>query len=75
MATDRTLFFKGIKFLSIALPLLFLGPVIIHSSFKNQNHSFFYVVISLGILICLVGMFMIFRGVSTMVKALFKDNS
>ncbi len=73
MATNKNILFKGIKFLGIALPLLFIGPTIIHSSFKNKGHSLFYIVLSVGILCCIVGMFFIFKGVTTMVKALFND--
>jgi len=73
MATDKKILFKGIRFLAIALPLLFIGPVVIHSAFKNQNNSLYYVVLFVGILCCIFAMFLIFRGVTTMVKALFND--
>ena len=33
MATDKNILAKGIKYLSGALPLLFLGPIIINSAF------------------------------------------
>lgn len=73
MATDIKIVFRGIRFLAIAVPLLFIGPTVIHSSFKNQNNDWYYVVLSVGILFCLFGMFLIFKGVNTMVKGIFND--
>lgn len=73
MASDKKIVFKGIRFLAVALPLLFIGPSVIYSSFKNQNHSYYYIVLSVGVLCCVFAMFFIFKGVKTMVKGLFND--
>ncbi|MCK6607615.1 MAG: DUF6095 family protein [Flavobacterium sp.] len=62
MATDKNILAKGIKYLSGALPLLFLGPVIINSAFK------------LGIIIALAAMFLIFKGITTLVKSMFEGD-
>ncbi len=73
MATDKKRLFKGIRFLAISLPLLFIGPAVIHSSFKNKEHDWYYAVLSLGLIFCILGMYLIFKGVNTMVKGLFND--
>lgn len=73
MATNKNILFKGIRFLAISLPLLFIGPTIINSSFKNKEHELYYIVLSVGILCCILGMYLIYKGVTTMVKALFND--
>lgn len=73
MATDKKKLFKGIRFLAISLPLLFIGPIIINSSFKNKEHALYYVVLSIGIICCLSAMILIFRGVKTMVNGFFND--
>lgn len=62
---------KGIRYLSGALPLLFLGPVVIHSSFKNQNHPFFIPVLGFGILFCILAILLIFLGLRTIMKSMF----
>ncbi len=36
MATNKQLLSKGIKYLSGALPLLFIGPSVIYNAFMNQ---------------------------------------
>jgi hypothetical protein len=71
MATDKTILAKGIKYLSGALPLLFLGPMIINSAFKNENHLLYPYILALGIIIAIVAMFLIFKGIITMVKSMF----
>ncbi|MDN3710266.1 DUF6095 family protein [Myroides ceti] len=50
---------------------MFVGPVIINSSFKNSEHPLYYPVLILGILICLFSMFFFFKGLTTMVSGFF----
>lgn len=71
MATNKSVLAKGIKYLAGALPLLFLGPVVITSAFKNEKHPLYVYVLILGILIALAAMFLIFKGIITVLKSLF----
>ena len=71
MATNKEVLFKGIKFLGYALPLMFIGPSIIHMSFKNQNHPLYIPILGLGIVLCLLSIFLIFKGLNTIMKSLF----
>lgn len=71
---DKETVFKGIRKVSMAIPMMFIGPVVINSSFKNQGHPFYYPILAIGILICLLSMFLFFRGIVTMVKGFFNDN-
>jgi len=73
MTTDRKILFKGVRFLVFALPLLFVGPLIIQSSFRNQNNSLFYLVFLIGILFCALGMYFIFKGINKIVGSFFND--
>jgi len=73
MITDKKILLKGVRFLAFALPLLFVGPVVIQSSFRNQNNPLFYLVFLIGVLCCAFGMYFIFKGITTMVKAFFND--
>ncbi|MGX7668538.1 DUF6095 family protein [Flavobacterium pedocola] len=57
--------------MAFALPLMFIGPSIVHSSFKNQNHPFYIPVLGLGIIFCLLSIFLLFRGIQTIMKSLF----
>jgi hypothetical protein len=71
MATDKSILAKGVKYLAGALPLLFLGPVVITSAFKNEKHPLYIYVLVLGILLALAAMFLIFKGINTVLKSLF----
>ena len=70
MATDKKILMKGLKYLSGALPLFFIGPVVIHSSFKNQNHPFFFPVLGVGIILCIAAIALVFLGLRTIMKSL-----
>jgi len=70
---DKTKIYKGLQKVFIAIPLMFVGPIIIYSSFKNQEHFLYYPVLILGCLICLFSMFLFFMGLRTVVSGLFND--
>ena len=71
MATNKTLLVKGIRYLAFAVPLMFIGPSIIHSSFKNQGHPFYMPILGIGIIFCIATILLMFKGIQTMVKSLF----
>ena len=71
MVTNKSVLAKGVKYLAGSLPLLFLGPVVITSAFKNENHPLYVYVLVLGIIIALAAMFLIFKGITTVLKSLF----
>lgn len=71
MPTDKKILMKGIRYLSGALPLFFLGPVVIHSSFKNKEHLMYVPVLGLGIITCVIGVFLAFKGIKTIMNSLF----
>jgi len=65
--------YKGLQRIFIAIFLMFIGPVIINSSFKNQEHFLYYPVLVLGCLICLSAMYLFFIGLKKMVSGIFND--
>ena len=71
MGTNKSVLAKGVKYLAGSLPLLFLGPVVITSAFKNENHPLYVYVLVLGIIIALAALFLIFKGITTVLKSLF----
>lgn len=73
MATNKQLIGKGIKYLSGALPLAFLGPVLIYNAFMNKHTNWHYLILGIGIVSCLAAMFLIFWGLKTFMRALFND--
>lgn len=74
MATDKKILVKGLTRLGWALPMFFIGPVVIHSSFKNETHPLFVPVLGIGIIICITAMLLMFLGIRTIMKSLFDNN-
>lgn len=74
MATNKRLLLKGIQYLAFSLPLMIIGPSIIHSSFKNEKHPLYFPILGLGIIFCLSAMFLLFKGIQTLIKSLFDGN-
>ncbi len=62
---------RGILMLSMALPMFFAGPAVIYNAFQNQHTAWHYAVLALGILLCAGAVTVAFKGLNTMVKALF----
>ena len=73
MSTNKDLLSKGVKYLTGALPLMFIGPSLIYNAFMNRKNVWHYLVLGIGIIACLASVFLIFKGLRTMVKALFND--
>jgi hypothetical protein len=71
MNTDKELLNKGIKFITIALPCLFIGPAVIHFGFINKLQPAFYLILGIGIAICITAMVMLILGLNTIMKSLF----
>lgn len=67
---DKLVLKRGIKYMAWALPLMFIGPSVIHMSFKNQKHPLFIPVLGIGIILCLLAVFFAFRGLQTVVKSM-----
>jgi len=73
MATNKKVLMKGIKYLGWALPLFFMGPVVIHSSFKNQDHPFYIPILGVGIILCILAIVFVFMGLRTIMRSMFNS--
>lgn len=69
--TNRDILNQGIKYLAWALPLLFIGPTVIYNAFINKDNNWHYLVLAIGIIICFLAMFLMFKGLNTIMKSLF----
>lgn len=69
--TNKDQLMKGLKFLAGALPLCFVGPVVLFSSFKNQEHVLFIPILIFALLTMAAAVFLMFKGIAAVMKALF----
>jgi uncharacterized membrane protein len=73
MATNKELLSKGVKYLAWALPLLFIGPSVIHNAFINKQNVWHYLVLGIGIILCIIAVYLMFLGLKTITKGIFND--
>ncbi len=69
--TDKALLAKGIRRMAFSLVFLFLGPFALHQAFKNEGHPFYYPVLVLGVVFFLLAIYMVYRGLITIIRAVF----
>ena len=71
MSTNKDKLAKGVRYLASSLPLMFIGPSVIYNAFMNQHTNWHYLVLGIGITICITSVFLAFKGIKTMTDALF----
>lgn len=69
--TNKKVLGKGLKFLGIALPLSLIGPSVLFTAFNNQHHPWYIPVLIIGLLALIAAMILMFKGILTIVKAVF----
>ncbi len=69
--TNKKVLSKGIKYLAAALPLAMIGPSILYSAFNNQDHPLYIGVLIIGVLAAIAAVFCMFKGILTIIKAVF----
>jgi uncharacterized membrane protein YfcA len=71
MTNKKELLDKGIKFLLYALPMMFIGPCVIYNAFQNKQNNWHYLVLAVGILICVMAVYFMFKGIKALTDSLF----
>lgn len=69
MPTNKDILNRGFKYIVWALPMFFIGPTVIMSSFKNTGHPFFIPILGLGVIISTLAVILLFRGIVTILKS------
>jgi hypothetical protein len=74
MADNKKLLDKGIKYMLFALPLMFLGPSVIYNAFINKQNVWHYLVLGVGVILCLLAVYFMFKGIKTLTDVLFNHD-
>jgi hypothetical protein len=61
---------SGIKKCLTSIPLMFLGPILIHNAWMNKHTWLHYIVLGIGILVCVLAMFLMWQGIMKIMKNL-----
>ncbi|WP_026977838.1 DUF6095 family protein [Flavobacterium tegetincola] len=73
MATNKEVLNRGIVFMAGALPLMFIGPAVIHFAFINKQQPLHWAILIVGIAMCIGGVFLAFKGLIKITNSLFKS--
>ncbi|WP_372472454.1 DUF6095 family protein [Capnocytophaga sp. ARDL2] len=71
--TNKLKITKGLRTVAIGILCMFIGPIVLNSAFKNEQHPLYYPVMIIAIGICLTAMWLFFKGIKTMVSGLFNE--
>lgn len=71
MSVNKPQLDKGIKYMLYALPLMFIGPSVIYNAFINKQNIWHWLVLAIGIVLCLTAVYFMFKGIKTLTDALF----
>lgn len=73
MVTNKEALNRGIVFVACALPLMFIGPAVIHFAFINKQQPLYLAILIIGIAMCIGGVFLAFKGLIKITNSLFKS--
>ena len=71
MFGKKELLEKGIKFMLYALPLMFIGPSVIYNAFINKQNVWHYLVLAVGVFLCFLAVYFLFKGIKSVTDAFF----
>ncbi|AUP81526.1 hypothetical protein C1H87_03710 [Flavivirga eckloniae] len=58
--------------MGISLGAMFLGPILIHIAFSNQEKPLYIPILIVAILICGLAVYLAFKGLNTILDSMFK---
>jgi hypothetical protein len=64
----------GFKRLLVTLFLMFLGPTVLFQAFKNDEHEWYLIVLTIGLIICATAIFTLFSGIMSIIKHIFEKD-
>lgn len=71
--TDKKVLIQGIKTLIFALMTLFLGPMFLNVAFSNKEKPLYIPILIVGCLISAMAVFLIFKGIKTIMNSMFNN--
>lgn len=69
--TNKEILIKGIKKMGLSLICMFLGPTLIYVTFSNQEKLLYIPLLILSVLICVLAIYLAFKGLKTIMDSMF----
>ncbi|WP_194768567.1 DUF6095 family protein [Tamlana sp. I1] len=69
--TDKTVLAKGLKTLLFAVLCLFSGPILLSLAYSKPNSPFYYPLFIIACAVCILAIFLIFKGIKTIMDSMF----
>lgn len=57
--------------MGISLLCMFLGPTLLYIAFSNQEKPLYIPILIVAILICILAIFLVFKGLKTIMDSMF----
>lgn len=73
MASDQNKILEGLRFLAVALPLIFSGPALFVALGQPAARQGNYLWMGISVLLMLVAVFFMVKGLRTVVAGFFND--
>lgn len=74
MSPKKTPISKGLKYLGLALPLLFGAPIMVTIGFKALAKDNSYLILITGIILAILAILITAKGISSIMKSLFEKD-
>ena len=76
ISTDKDVLVKGLKIMGLSVACMFLGPTLFYIAESNSEKALYIPILILAIVICIVAIYLGFKGLNTIMKSMFfKKNS
>ena len=66
---------SGFRKLAITLVLMFTGPVILYQAFSNIGHQWYYIILTIGLILCILSLITLFSGIKSIINHIFDKES
>ncbi len=69
--TNKEILVQGLKKMAISVLCMFIGPLLLHIAFSNQEKPLYIPILIVGIFVCSAAIFIAFKGLKTIMNSMF----
>lgn len=69
--TDKDMLIRGVKTMAICALLMFIGPTLLYLVLGNPDKPFFYPLVVIGVIVCIISIYLGFKGLKIIMQSVF----